>query len=73
MPQSTSVLVPLPSDPPSWTRVGQAAVEHDPQSGMAMLCLRLCALAPVLYVSLADLGVLLDRADLDERPEVGHA
>jgi hypothetical protein len=40
---------------------------------MAMLCLRLCALAPVLYVSLADLGVLLDRADLDERPEVGHA
>lgn len=68
MHQSTTVLVSLPSEPPTWSRVGFAAIEHDPQSGMAMLCLRLCALAPVLYISLADLAVLLDYPEKDAPP-----
>ena len=41
-----------------WSPVGQVAVEVDPESGMTLLRLDLCAMAPRLYLPLADLLAL---------------
>ena len=74
----TGVLIPLPSRPPAWPHVGFAAIEQEPQTGMSMLYLRLSAMAPTLFLSLADLRVLLacaalHLADEAEHTQVGHA
>lgn len=74
---SASVLIALPMDA-SWARVGTAAIEQVPGTGASMLCLRLCAMAPTLYLSMTDLlalfageGIIL--ADRELEPERGHA
>lgn len=73
-----SVLVPLPHQPASWSHVGLAAIEDAPGTGRSMLCLRLYAMAPTLYLSLTELRALLAREGLDlaEDPDprpAGHA
>lgn len=75
---SASVLVALPLEA-SWARIGTASIEQDPGTGTSMLCLRLCAMAPTLYLSVVDLRSLLAGAGfLIDEPEMeqecaGHA
>ena len=78
MPTSTRVLILVDEE---WWRVGTAAIETHPRTGMRMLCLHLQALAPKLYVSLGDIRVLEEGAPADLpvdglgplSTEVGHA
>ena len=51
---SVRVMIRLATDG-QWSAVGQAVVEMDPDTGMTLLRLDLSAMAPRLYLPLADL------------------